>query len=56
MDPRDGRIHLIADTPEATGAARRAGLAYVGPEDAPKMKHMNRKQRRAWAAKKRQSS
>ncbi len=49
MDPHSGKIFEIADEKEA----RRRGLVPIPPDQEKDVRRMNRKQRRAWAAKQR---
>lgn len=52
MDPKTGNIHRFADA-VTLKAAVRDGFVPISEEDLARVRKMNRKQRRAWAAKQR---
>jgi hypothetical protein len=52
MDPRTGRIELIA-TDEDRDDAERRHLVQIPPEDVARLSGMNRHERRKWAAEER---
>lgn len=49
MDPNTGRIYQV----ESEEEARKRGLIPIPPEDEERVRSMNRKERRAWAAQQR---
>ncbi len=49
MDPNTCRIYQVANEEEA----RRRGLIPIPPEEEQRVRGMNRKERRAWAARQR---
>jgi hypothetical protein len=52
MDPRTGVIYEVENEEEA----KRRGLIPIPPEQEASVRGMNRKQRRAWAAKQRRAT
>lgn len=53
MHEQSGKIYDFANTAEMNAAAKKHGLVPIPAEDANGVRLMNRKQRRAWAAKQR---